>query len=350
MQQHYDVIIIGGGQSGLATAYYLRRNKLSYLILDEQATSGGAWLHAWESLHLFSPAEQSSLPGWMMPKGENEYPNRQEVIEYLKQYEARYKFPIQRDTTVQKVTKKGNIFEITSAKGTITCTALVSATGTWSKPFIPEYPNQEHFRGQQLHSAFYQYPEAFEGQDVLIVGGGNSAAQILAELSKTSKTTWVTLTPPKFLADDIDGRYLFNYATKLYQAKKAGLPPPPKANLGDIVMVESVKEARTRKVLHSKVPFEGFTETGVVWEDGTSLAIDTVIWCTGFHSALDHLTSLQITNSQGRIATDGTRATELAGLWLVGYGSWTGFASATLIGVGRSARQTAKEISDYLST
>lgn len=348
MQQRYDCLIIGGGQSGLAVAYYLRRSSLSYLILDEQDEAGGAWLHTWNSLRLFSPAEHSSLPGWLMPKSDESYPKRNEVIAYLRDYEKRYKFPLKRSTRVLNVEKHAEGYLVRTNQGELLCKALVSATGTWASPFIPEYPNASSFGGTQIHSAQYKSPDVFVGKKVIIVGGGNSGAQILAELSEKTEVTWATLTPPKFLPDHVDGRYLFEYATKLYQAKKAGLPPPPKASLGDVVMVESVKEARTRGVLTSRSMFTQFTKDGVLWDDGQEEMIDVVIWCTGFKPSLTHLDSLNLLNDQGRVATTGTKAKGVQGLWLVGYGGWTGFASATLIGVGRSARKTAQEIVDYL--
>ena len=119
--------------------------------------------------------------------------------------------------------------------------------------------------------------------------------------------------------------------------------------LGDVVMVESVKEARGRDVLGSVRPFARFTRTGVVWADGREEDVDAVIWCTGFRPALALLADLNVVQPDGRVATTGTQATALPGLWLVGYGSWTGFASATLIGVGRSARSTVEEIQALLS-
>ncbi len=116
MDKIYDVIIIGGGQSGLATAYFMRRTKLDYLVLDDQNEAGGAWLHGWDSLKLFSPAEHSSLPGWLMPKSDNEYPGREHVINYLKQYEDRYNVPIERPVKVQNVTKEDGIFTLATNK------------------------------------------------------------------------------------------------------------------------------------------------------------------------------------------------------------------------------------------
>ena len=151
------------------------------------------------------------------------------------------------------------------------------------------------------------------------------------------------------MPDDVDGRVLFNVATAKYKAEKEGKKFDPSAyNLGNIVMVPTVKEARERGVLKTKGSFTEFTENGVIWKDGTKEDFDLVIWCTGFHYATDHLNKLVEPDAKGKIKTDGTRAKNTTGLWLVGYGGWTGYASATLIGVGRSARATVKEITEYL--
>ena len=120
--------------------------------------------------------------------------------------------------------------------------------------------------------------------------------------------------------------------------------------LGDIVMVPPVKDARERGVLHTVRPFAHMTETGVVWPNGVEEQIDAVVWCTGFRPALEHLTSLGVVETDGRVAVDGTRSLSQPRLWCVGYGEWTGSASATLIGVMRSARSTALEIDAALTT
>ena len=348
MDRIFDVIIIGGGQSGLATAYFMRRTKLDYLVLDDQNEAGGAWLHGWDSLKLFSPAEHSSLPGWLMPKSENEYPGRAHVINYLKQYEDRYNIPVERPVKVENVTKENNLFTLATSEGAYKCKTLISATGSWQKPYIPDYPDRDLFKGTFLHSAHYKHAASLKGKKVLIIGGGNSGAQILAEVSKVSVTTWVTLNEPKFLPDEVDGRYLFEFATKQYKAKLEGKEIKPVGSLGDVVMVDTVKEARERNVLKSKRPFTSFYEDGVIWSDGEKEAFDVVIWCTGFKPALDHLKGLGLTPDE-KPKTQATKSIDIEGLWFVGYGSWTGYASATLIGVGRTARQTAQEVADYLT-
>ncbi|CAM1344168.1 ArsO family NAD(P)H-dependent flavin-containing monooxygenase [Tenacibaculum amylolyticum] len=345
----YDTLIIGGGQAGLSVAYFLRRHKLNYLIIDDQNNAGGSWLQTWDSLKLFSPTEYSSLSGWMMPKSEKEYPTKTEFINYLEAYEKRYAFPIQRSTKVHSVVKEDDLFKVVTNKGTIYSKTLVSATGTAKQPFTPNYPNQHLFTGQQLHSSDYRNAKNLNGKKVLIIGGGNSGAQILAEVSKIAHTQWITLEEPHFLPDDIDGRYLFNAANQQFLGDTNNTSSEIKASLSNIVMVESVKEARTRNVLHAKRPFKAFYENGIIWQDNTKDSFDVVIWCTGFKANLNHLQSLNIIENH-RIQTKHTRAVREPNLWLVGYGNWTGFASATIYGVGKTARQTVKEIYETLKT
>ncbi|HEX8597726.1 MAG TPA: ArsO family NAD(P)H-dependent flavin-containing monooxygenase [Chloroflexia bacterium] len=349
---NYDVVVIGGGQAGLSVGYYLRRSGLSYVILDAQAEPGGAWLHGWHSLTLFSPARWSSLPGWIMPGGASEYPGREAVLAYMSEYEQRYGLPIARPVRVTSVRAWSDSLEAVSDSGIWHGQAVVSATGTWEQPYIPPYPGRELFGGLQLHSAHYISSEPFNGKRVLVIGGGNSGAQILAELSLGSHATWVTRRPPQFMPDHVDGRYLFDLATRKYMAEQRGdsesLREVVTNNLGNIVMVPPVKKARERGVLHSVEPFTRFTETGVMWRDGRAEQIDGVIWCTGFKSALDHLDPLGVVEPEGQIEVVGTRSVKQPRLWLVGYGDWTGYASATLIGVGRTARSTVEEIAVFL--
>lgn len=345
----YDVIVVGGGQAALALAYFLRRTSLSFVILDAEDAPGGAWRHAWSSLRLFSPATWSSLPGWPMPAVGPDYPSRSQVIEYITRYEAHYSVPVERPVWVDRIEQREDGFALYTAGRVWTARAVVCATGTWRNPSIPRYPGQETFQGLQLHSAHYKDSDDFRGQKVLVVGGGNSGAQILAEVSQVAETTWMTLTPPAFLPDDVDGRVLFHRATERWKAIQEGRPVDDlPGGFGDIVMVPPVREARDRGVLHAKPAFEAFTQNGVRWPDGSESVVDAVIWCTGFRPALDLLLPLGILGSDGRVPVVGTRAQGLQGLWLLGYGDWTGPASATLVGVTRYARSTVEELKAYL--
>lgn len=164
------------------------------------------------------------------------------------------------------------------------------------------------------------------------MGEGNSGAQILAQVSKVAKTTWAVKDKPEFLPDDVDGKDLFDQASAKYKAK------------------QQVKEARDRGVYAEFNTIDTITETGVKWSDGKHEEFDVIIWCTGFGYATDYLKNLTEIQQNGKIFTNGTSAKNIDGLWLVGFGQWTGFASATLIGVGRSARKTVSEIKEYLIT
>lgn len=349
-QSETDVIIIGGGQAALSTAYFLKRKKIPFIILDDQTQAGGAWQHAWESLRLFSPNTWSSLSGWMMPTTEQTYPARNEVIEYLSAYEQRYQFPIIRPVHVDRVESTEGYLDVYAGDKYWRAKAVVSATGTWSQPYIPHYDGHEGFEGVQLHSAHYVNAELFINKKVIVVGGGNSGAQIFAEVSRVAETTWVTAMPPKFLSDEVDGRVLFLRATERLKAQQEGkVIDQPVGGLGDIVMIDSVKEARERGVLHSREPFTAFDEHSVIWSDGSRQAVDAVIWCTGFKAALNHLRSLDIVEPDNTVAVKDGRSIKVNNLWLVGYGEWAGMASATLIGVSRTARATADEIAVYLA-
>lgn len=349
MTRELDVVVVGGGQSALACAYYLRRTALTWVLLDDQEGPGGAWRHGWDSLRLFSPAQWSSLPGRLMSQKTEEFPHRDEVLDYVRWYEEHYEVPIERPVHVEAVRREGDRFRVDTDRGTRQARAVISATGTWANPVVPDYPGADVFQGVQLHSAQYRSADAFAGQRVLVVGGGNSGAQIVAEIAQVADATWVTLQIPTFLPDEVDGRVLFEQSTARYKARQAGKDPGPAYTLGDVVSVPSVRAARDRGDLTAVRPFVRMTPTGVVWPDGREEEIDAVLWCTGFRAALDHLRPLGVVDAEGRVATDGTRSVQEPNLWLVGYGSWTGYASATLIGVGRTARTTVDQVASALA-
>jgi cation diffusion facilitator CzcD-associated flavoprotein CzcO len=344
-----DVVVIGGGQAALAVAYYLRRTAASHVLLDAGSAPGGAWQHTWASLRLFSPAQWSSLPGRLMAGGTSYYPTRDEALEYLADYEHRYEVPVIRPVRVESVRRDGNNFIVETNAGDWRARAIVSATGTWSAPNVPALAGHDLFRGRVIHSAAYRSRDDFRGQRVVVVGGGNSGAQIVADLFEHATVTWATRSPPTFLPDDVDGRYLFSEETVRYRAMLASGAPVPRQTLGDIVMVEPVRRARDHGALVAQPMFTRFTDNGVEWPNGSRTPADAIIFGTGFKPALSHLSGLGVTEPNGRIIVRGTRSVRDPALWLVGYGDWTGYASSTLIGVGRTARATVEEIMRLLS-
>lgn len=393
----YDVVVIGGGQAGLAIGYYiakafdkiLDKTKLNYLILDENPKAGGAWLHTWDSLTLFSPANNSTLPGWFMPKSNYEYPTKDEVIEYLAKYEERYKLNIIRNIKVLSVESQKNTDDTfylikcssnnctninhlehshsENNKSEFKTKFIINATGNFSNQFLPSYPNIDKYLGEIIHSAQYRNPMEYSGKKVLIVGGANSAAQILSEVSLVTIVKWSTLKPPIFLPDDIDGRYLFNSATEVYKSniekKSNNLIVGFGKILGDIVMVPSVKDARNRNVLNSSGKIVDFYSNGIIWENGDKgknefEEFDVVIFCTGFKNNLFHLQNMPnmfdengkvILKQRDFIKEQLFESQNYPNIYFIGYGNWTGFASATLIGVGRFAKSLVAYIIQKLN-
>ncbi|GAA3731242.1 putative flavoprotein involved in K+ transport [Spinactinospora alkalitolerans] len=345
-----DVAVIGGGQAGLAAGYFLRRTGADFVILDDRERPGGSWSDYWDSLRLFSPAAHSPLPGWWMPDQDGEeFPTADHVARYLTAYEQRYALPVRRPVRVTGVRRTAGALEVAGDAGTWRARSVISATGTWRAPVVPHLPGRAEFTGRQLHTASYRRPEEFAGQRVVVVGGGNSAAQILAEVSEVAETTWVTRRPPRFMPDDVDGRALFDIATRRERDRRAGGPGTGAvAALGDIVMVPSVREVRERGVLKAEPMFARLTRDGVAWSDGSAQPCDAVVWCTGFRPVLDHLAPLGLPDADGRVATEGTRSVAEPRLHLLGYGDWTGGASATLIGAGRTAKTAVAEITASL--
>lgn len=317
--QHHRALIVGGGQAGLATAYYLQKFGVDYLVLDNQEEPGGAWHHAWPSMTLFSTNEFSNLPGWPMPH-HPDFPPASHVVDYLTRYEQRYQLQVQRPVQVDRVDYDGT-FHLATSAGEYSADYVVAATGTWSTPFIPHYPGT--FDGVQYHSAFYPGPEPFVGRSVAVVGAGNSGAQIAAELSAINEVTWYTRHEPRWMPDDVDGRVLFHRAKQRMLAMQRGEPDPgSESELGDIVVLPAVREARdSGRLVHTPMP-----------ASLDEIQTDGLIWCTGFRPALGPFRTLIHDRPPG--------------LHLVGYGDAAAPGSATITGVGPFAKQAARSIAD----
>ncbi len=346
-----DVLIVGGGQAALAAGYYLQRAARHrseaapiFALLDAGREPGGGWVGGWESLRLFSPASLSSLPGWPMPVGRGaDTPSGADVRAYLAAYEQRYRLPVHRPVRVRSVTRlDAGGFAVATDVGSWRCRVLINATGAGGRPLWPTVPGANGYTGRQLHSVDYRRAGDFEGQTVVVVGGGNSGAQIAADLTgrRRGRTVWVTRRPPRFLPDEVDGRTLFALATRRVRAAtSADVVEPRGGVLGDIVMMPPVLAARRRGALDARPMFDRLTATGVAWDDPIDrVAADAVVWCTGFRPDLRHLAGLRLTHRDGVPVTDPelrSRSVDDPTVFFLGYGDWCGLASATLIGVRR---------------
>ncbi|MDU0478317.1 ArsO family NAD(P)H-dependent flavin-containing monooxygenase [Staphylococcus chromogenes] len=345
-----DVLIIGAGQAGLATAYYLRRFPLQVQLVDARPAPGGSWPDTWESLALFSPWRISSLPGWRLPATKDYYPTPAEIIDYFTAYEHRYGFDITRGVHVRYVSASSP-FQVTLSDGTQRAArAIINCTGNASRPFIPYVPGINNFTGIQLHSHDYRCPDSFAGMRVAVVGGGNSGAQIAADLIHQAQVTWCTLRPPRFLPDNYDGEALFSVARQRLAALERGEPDTGGlAALGDIVAVPPVRAARSAGVLNAHPMFASLTEQAAHWPDGRSAHLDAIIWCTGFRPALAHLSGCNVAKgADHRPLVDHTESTNVSGMYFVGYGDWVGPAADTILGVAPFAKMAAYRAAEFL--
>jgi cation diffusion facilitator CzcD-associated flavoprotein CzcO len=347
-----EIVIIGAGQAGLSAAYHLTRMGMlprrDFIILDANANPGGAWQHRWPSLTLSTVNRVHDLPGMQFGAFANvsSVQASQAVPAYYAAYEARFGFDVIRPIRVKVVCDRGERFRVETDKGLLSTRGIINATGTWEKPYIPPYPGAEIFLGTQLHTKDYQTAERFVGQHVLIVGGGISAIQLLDEISQVTQTTWVTRTPPRFRTGPFDEDAGRAAVAMVEERVRQGLPPKAVVSVTGLPVTPAIEAMQQRGVLNRLPMFSEITPNGVRWSDGRTLAVDTILWCTGFQSALDHLAPLNLREQSGGITMTGRLATQAAKdprIHLVGYGP-----SASTVGANRAGAAAARELTDYL--
>ncbi|OLL20995.1 MULTISPECIES: NAD(P)-binding domain-containing protein [unclassified Rhodococcus (in: high G+C Gram-positive bacteria)] len=350
-----DVVVIGAGQAGLSTAYFLQRfgvePESGFVVLDRSFGPGGAWQERWPSLTLSTVNGVHDLPGWPFSEAVDttagQVPAAAAVPEYYRAYEARFHLPVHRPVQVGVVCDRGERLRVETDRGVYSARGLANATGTWEHPFVPWYPGATRFRGRQLHTRDYRSADEFTGRHVLVVGGGISAVQLLDEISRVTETTWVTRREPAWRDEDFTPE-LGRAAVALVEDRvRRGLPPGSVVSVTGLPVTPAIRAARERGALDRLPMFDEITETGVRWPDGTTLDVDVILWCTGFRSSLDHLAPLGLRNPGGGITMTGKLATQVAAdprVHLVGYGP-----SASTIGANRAGRAAARELVDHLA-
>ena len=186
--EHVETLIIGGGQAGLATGYFLKERGRPFLILDAGERVGDAWRNRWESLRLFTPARFDRLPGSPFPASSWYFPTKDEMGDYLEEYVQRFDLPVRTGVRVERLAKEGGRFVMTSPQGRFEAENVVVATGACQNPKVPGFAGKLSPNITQLHSKDYQSPSQLREGDVLVVGVGNSGAEISKELSKSRRT------------------------------------------------------------------------------------------------------------------------------------------------------------------
>jgi cation diffusion facilitator CzcD-associated flavoprotein CzcO len=346
--EYTDVVVIGAGQAWLSGAYHLRRAGLvpgeDFVVVDRAPRPGGAWQHRWPTLTYGRVHGMHALPGMRLRGADPTRPSSEVIGSYFTAYEQRFGLRVRRPVTVREVREDraspGRLLVVTDT-GVLSARVVISATGTWDRPFWPRYPGQEDFRGRQLHTAQYPGPDTdlFAGQRVVVVGGGTSAVQHLMEVSGVAaRTTWVTRRPPAFREGPFDERRGREAVALVERRVRAGLPPRSVVSVTGLPLTEEMRAARARGVLDRQPMFERITPGGVAWADGRTAGADTLLWATGFRPVTAHLAPLGLREAGGGIRLEGTRAVRDPRVHLVGYGP-----SASTVGANRAGRAAARE-------
>jgi cation diffusion facilitator CzcD-associated flavoprotein CzcO len=348
--RHVDVVVIGAGQAGLSTAWALARQgfvpQTGFVVLDGEVRPGGAWQHRWPSLTVGTTHRVHDLPGLPFEPDAEKLRAADVVPAYFAEYERRFELPVHRPVRVTAVSHTDDDrFLVETSDGDWTARAVVNATGTWTRPFIPHYPGQELFRGRQLHTVDYRSAEQFAGQHVVVVGGGASATQLLGEISRITSTTWVTRRPPVWREGPFDENAGRDVVAKVEEAVREGRRPGSVVSLtGLLVSTPYIRDALDRGVLDRLPMFDRITEDGVAWDhadrsEGRFVRADVILWATGFRAAVTHMAPLHLRGTGGGIRMDGTHVAGEPRLHLVGYGP-----SASTIGANRAGQAAARQL------
>ena len=189
-----DAVVIGGGQSGLAIAWHLKRQGLRFVVLEAGSELGHTWRDRWDSLKLFTPAQYDGLPGMPFPAPADTYPTKDPVADYLQTYVTVFDLPVRLNARVTSLTRTDDGFEVRTADDTLQAGQVVVATGPFQVPFVPPAAQGLEPSVTQIHSASYRNPAALPSGPVLVVGGGNSGFQIAEELAATRHVDLSTVT------------------------------------------------------------------------------------------------------------------------------------------------------------
>lgn len=367
-----DVLVIGGGQAGLASGYHLKKAGLTFLILEASPLPAGSWPSYYDSLKLFSPARYSALPGLGFPGRQDRYPTRDEVVSYLTSYTEHFKLPIRTNTKVITVevlpaTQQARGVEAaykfkvtTNTEEVYLARSVIVATGSYHYPYLPKLPGQELYQGRVLHASQYRNPLQFKGERVLVVGSRNSAVQLAVELASVARTTLTSRQPVSFKPQTILGKDIhFWLRSSGFDTFPLGYwrnVPAPKGVLDYSHTYEAALRAgkpNWRPLFHS------FSREGVIWSNPTLFSlqesknqdgaekIDNIIFATGYLPRLDFLAGTGATDGDGQPLHRAGISTSLVGLYYVGLAGQKSFASATLRGVGPDAAYIVSRLKKF---
>lgn len=344
-----DIVVIGGGQSGLSVGYHLKRRNQSFVIVDGNERVGDAWRNRWDSLRLFTPARFDSLDGMPFPADGNALPTKDEMADYLEAYAERFALPVRPGRRVERLTRDADgLFLLDLGDQQMRARQVIVAMSSYQSPRLPQFAADLDPAICQLHSVEYRTPSQLRPGRVLLVGAGNTGAELANELAATHEV---------LLSGRDVGAIPFNPAGLLGRIgvtrlvlrglfhRVLTLDTPLGRRMRNKVIMHSGPLIRTkRKHLAARgVHFVGRTERAVggrpVLEDGHALDVENVIWCTGFRSTFSWI-DLPIHGEHEPKHERGVLEQE-PGLYFVGLEFLSAFSSEMIHGVGRDADRIA---------
>jgi putative flavoprotein involved in K+ transport len=354
MQHHteyVDTVVLGGGQAGLVTGYQLKQRGRDFVILDANARPGDAWRNRWDSLRLFTPGRDCELPGLRFPGHRGLAPTKDEMADYLEAYVVRHDLPVRNGVRVTRLTNDGDRFLIETTTGDIAASNVVVATGSYGDPKMPAFADELDPHIVQLHSATYKNPSQLQPGGVLLVGGGNSGADISLDIVD-AHPTWLAGPKVSHIPPDIDKWFARTFVVRLVRfvqrnvlclrtpiGRKAAVKMRGKATPLIRVKPKWLERAGVQRVgrvvgVHDGLP---------LLEDGQVLDVTNVIWCTGYSHGFPWIELPGFDDDGSPMHVRGV-SSEVPGLFFIGLEFQYALASASLWGVARDAAYVVKQL------
>jgi putative flavoprotein involved in K+ transport len=346
--ERIDTVVIGGGQAGLSVGYHLQRRAVPFLIVDAAGRIGDSWRSRWDSMRLFTPARFSGLDGMPFPAEPGYFPGKDEMADYLAAYAARFDLPVQSGQRVHRLTRENGRFVALTEHVRYESANVVVAMADYQRPRTPGFATELHEGIRQLHSADYRNPRQLLDGPVLIVGAGNSGADIALELSR-DHGVWLSGPDVGHVPFRIEWafaqRVLIPFVLRVMFHRVLSVDNPlgrkmrPK-KLHKGVSLVRVKPTDLERAGVERLPRSVGTKDGLpVLEDGRVLEPANVVWCTGFHAGFDWI-DLPVHGEKEPLHRSGVVPSQ-PGLYFVGLSLLHAASSSMIHGVGRDADRIA---------
>lgn len=351
-EQPLDIVIIGAGQAGLAVGHYLSRLGLPLVILDANQRVGDTWRQRWDSLRLFTPRRYSSLPGRRFPGLASSYPTKDEMADFLEDYARRFDLPVRTGVRVDRLQRRGDGYVLTCGAERMKAATVILATGAYQTPWAPDFAAQLSEDVSQWHSRDYRNPAQLRPGPVLVVGAGNSGAEIALDIGRHGHRTFLSGRPvgqeTPFRPGSLPDRVLTPLAWFVF-SRVLTVRTPVGRKLRRTFRTRGTPLVRVRpKDLAAsgveRVPrTAGVRDGSPVLADGRVVEVSNVIWCTGFRPDFDWV-DLPILDDAGHVVHQRGVVSSAPGLYVVGQFFLYSLTSSLVGGVGRDAANIAAHI------